>query len=485
MGNKKVNRLFFSVYLTVVIVLFLAYILEVVKGNRTISYFMVFCGFLFIPFIATSIPYFKNKSSAFYAKLAPIGYFILYSMVLFTVDKANPKPIEFAYILPLWVVLPLMHNWKYTLRYAIAVFLINMGQIVMIASTAIETHWLVQAEIQVAALILIGVFSTLMSKQDTDETKKAMDDINREKEAANERAESLKKMTENIGKTVEVVSAHVDNLTCELNKSAESLKQVNEGTAVTADAVQKQISVIDEFARGIESVSNMSVELNSNIESSVADIKIGTDNMSQLLSISNDMAETTENTSVAVEELTKKVNNITEIVGMISTIASQTKILALNAAIEAARAGEAGKGFAVVADEVGMLSQKTADALKLITQEVSDINASADLVYRNTNEIKTIFDNQNNLINETSNALFAISEQTQILSSSFDGVKNSVEVMTSAKETVVESAENISAVSEETAANSSDTMYKTEQSINVLNDVAEEIAQLKNYAANI
>jgi hypothetical protein len=86
----------------------------------------------------------------------------------------------------------------------------------------------------------------------------------------------------------------------------------------------------------------------------------------------------------SVQAIKQGARRITEIIGVIDSIAFQTNILALNAAVEAARAGEQGRGFAVVAGEVRTLAKRSADAAQEIRQligtSVGQVEASAGLI---------------------------------------------------------------------------------------------------------
>jgi methyl-accepting chemotaxis protein len=77
-------------------------------------------------------------------------------------------------------------------------------------------------------------------------------------------------------------------------------------------------------------------------------------------------------------KLDHAAQRISEIIEIITNLASQTNLLALNATIEAARAGDAGRGFGVVATEVKTLASKTAAAAADITGQIMAVQEAAD-----------------------------------------------------------------------------------------------------------
>lgn len=71
--------------------------------------------------------------------------------------------------------------------------------------------------------------------------------------------------------------------------------------------------------------------------------------------------------------LNERIQSISDVVGVVASIAAETHLLALNASIEAAGAGSAGERFAVVAAQVKKLARRSQEEVVKIREIVQDI----------------------------------------------------------------------------------------------------------------
>lgn len=142
------------------------------------------------------------------------------------------------------------------------------------------------------------------------------------------------------------------------------------------DRTQRTHSGLNDTAMSLEQI-NVIVQ-----ESSRASLEART-YASQASQMAGHGGEQVQQVVQAMREIDASSRRITDIIGVIDSIAFQTNILALNAAVEAARAGEQGRGFAVVAAEVRMLAKRSSEAAReiksLIGESVSSVERGTKL----------------------------------------------------------------------------------------------------------
>ena len=115
--DNIINRDLIIGWATIVIVLFVAYLGEVIKGERTWTYLVIFMLFTGIPQIIATFIYRKNPSSYNLRYIIVIGYFFMYTFVMIT----GSTFLVFTYILPLMSFLILYHQEKLLLYTGIAI----------------------------------------------------------------------------------------------------------------------------------------------------------------------------------------------------------------------------------------------------------------------------------------------------------------------------------------------------------------------------
>jgi len=155
--------------------------------------------------------------------------------------------------------------------------------------------------------------------------------------------------------------------------------QIAQGNLDLSDRTEQQASNLQQTAASMD-------ELNATVRNNADTARQAVTIAHQASTVATEGGQAVARVVETMDAITSNSKRISEIIGVINTIAFQTNILALNAAVEAARAGEQGHGFAVVAGEVRSLASRASDAAKEIRVLIEASVAKVEIGSRQVGE---------------------------------------------------------------------------------------------------
>jgi len=296
---------------------------------------------------------------------------------------------------------------------------------------------------------------------------------------------NIKQLVHNAGKIAESSEITVDSITSaveEVSLSSEdisnSVQEIAMGANNQAEESSGTLEESNMLGEAIDNVTEKIKETEKEAEKMKEKNESGMSSVMKLEEKFNDYLNVSNKLSTSIFELSSKSKSIESIVSAIDAISEQTNLLALNAAIEAARAGEHGKGFSVVAEEIRKLAEQSRNSTKEVQNIIEQITMGID----DTNEMT---ENSKSLVDEVDSSIEDVRDVFDNIKVSIDRVvgvvvelKDDIIQIDNSKETVLKAMENISAISQQSAAATQEISAASQQQTASMEEVASSMQEL-------
>lgn len=300
----------------------------------------------------------------------------------------------------------------------------------------------------------------------------------------------------------EVVTGIQENCNI-LVKSAEELRG---GAAKTAGSIEQVGNAVDDIANSANSQAQETQSATENVltmgdmvkdtNATIGNLMVSAEAMnkanqnaknilSTLRKINTESGENIDIIARQTETTNESVLKIAEATQLITDIASETNLLSLNASIEAARAGEHGKGFAVVASEIQKLAEQSSESAGKIEEIIHVLLEDSQSAVSTMQKVKEVLGQQTEHIIHTDEAFAEIQKG---VNETIDGMKlisDKAQDMDRARVNVIDVVNNLSAIAQENAAATEETVAFVTEVAGIIEDIAAKADSLNTIAEDL
>ncbi|MCB2309291.1 methyl-accepting chemotaxis protein [Clostridium estertheticum] len=282
-----------------------------------------------------------------------------------------------------------------------------------------------------------------------------------------------------VAETSTTLASMSEEVTVSIGEVSSAIEQVSIGATQQAQSAQDGALEMDDLSNRLDKISNNSNEMDK-ISTGTKDLGTkGLSMMDTLIEKSNKTKSSTKEVNEIIQDMNESTKQINAISETLVSITEQTSLLSLNASIESARAGEAGKGFAVVAGEIRKLAEQSKNSTEDIKGIIANIQKKSNTAVEAIKSTQTVVDEQELAVGETKNIFSEILKSINIMITKVEEIKISIVDVNEKKQSTVLEIENISSISEQTAAASEQVSASTEEITATMEEFAKHSSELQ------
>ncbi|MEM6445735.1 MAG: methyl-accepting chemotaxis protein [Cyanobacteria bacterium P01_D01_bin.123] len=255
----------------------------------------------------------------------------------------------------------------------------------------------------------------------------------------------------NLRELVAQVQDVAENVQSSASSNEASVQELSDEAKHQVEAAMSALFSAEEMSQAISSVAQSAQDTAEVARQALEFAYNGDQAMSQTVESIDDIRDSVADTSKKVKRLAESSQEISKIVGIISSISEKTNLLAFNASIEAARAGENGQGFRVVADEVRRLAERVTEATKDIEQLVSTIQNETAEVLQTMEKSTTQVVAGTQQVTETKQTLRKLAEISLQIDALVQGITASTVSQSEASQVMTQTMQEVSAIAQNTS----------------------------------